>query len=190
MKIRKNGSLLPFDIAYDPQLAPMIRRNLTLNVLIKATLTLKRETASSKAIWTVFRKHTLCQTPEVYHLVSTRCEEPDIHRIRIGAIVYLSFVLSVCPSFFPLSIMVINAVDMILSNLMQTSWKCKRAHISALWILVFISRDMARQMSVKWQQFYATVWRFEKFCFAKYRGLENWWYFKESEKYSYTHADG
>jgi hypothetical protein len=67
----------------------------------KATLTLKKEAARSKANSTVFRNPTLCQNPEVYHLVSTHCEELDICRICIGALVYLSLVLSVCPSSIP-----------------------------------------------------------------------------------------
>lgn len=103
-KFEENGCLLPFDIFYDPQLAPMIRRNLLLHVHIKATVTLKRETACSKAISTVFRNPTLCQNPEVCHLVSTRFKELDICRIRIGAIVYLSLVLCLCVCVCPSSI--------------------------------------------------------------------------------------
>lgn len=100
-KFEENGCFLPFDIAYDRQLAPKIRRNLLLHVHIKATLTLKRETAGSKEMSTAFRNPTRCQNPEVCHLVSTRCEELDICRIHIGAIVYLFLVLSLCPSSIP-----------------------------------------------------------------------------------------
>jgi len=120
-KFEKNGCFLPFNIAYDPQLAPMIRRNLRLHVHIKATVTLKRETASSKAMSMVFRNPTRCQNPEVYHLVSTRYEELDISRIRIGAIVYLSLVLLFFRPLFPRSITEINNVDTILHYLMRTS---------------------------------------------------------------------
>jgi hypothetical protein len=64
-KFEENGCLLPFDIAYDPQLASMIRKNLLLHVHVKTTITLKRETARSKAMPTVFRNPTHCQNPEV-----------------------------------------------------------------------------------------------------------------------------
>jgi len=151
-KFEENWCLLPFDIAYNPQLPPIIRRNLLLHVHIKATITLKKETARSKEIPTVFHNATRCQNPAFYHLVSTRCEEPDICRIRIDAIVCLSLVLLFVRPLFPLSIMDINIVDTILHNLLQTSWNWKRVHISALWILVFINIEMARHMSVTWQQ--------------------------------------
>ena len=99
----------------------MIMRNLQLHVHIKATVTLKKETASFKAISTVFRNATRCQNPEAYHLASTRCEELDICSIRIVTIIYLSIVLLfVCP-LFPLSIMDVNTVDTILHNLLRTT---------------------------------------------------------------------
>jgi hypothetical protein len=86
-KSEENGCLLPSDILYDPQMAPMIRQTLLLHVHIKATITLKKEATRSKANSTVFRNPTLCQNPEVYHLVSTHCEELDSYRICTGALV-------------------------------------------------------------------------------------------------------
>jgi hypothetical protein len=62
-KSEENVCLLPSDILHDPQMAPMIRWNLLFHVHIKATLTLKKEAARSKANSTVFRNPTLCQNP-------------------------------------------------------------------------------------------------------------------------------
>jgi hypothetical protein len=127
-------------------MSPKFRRNLLLHVHVMATVTLKREAAHSKVKSTVTGNPTRLQNPEDYELVSTRCEGLHICRIRVGVLVYLSLVLSVCPSSIPsfnyghqYSRYDFTQLD---ANIMKLETS---PHQSAA-ILVFINRDMARQV--------------------------------------------